>query len=67
MERQPKVGDWVFSLFHEAEGLLVGFMDLPDDWGCTCKVLLVGRDTPSPAHLHSLRIIRRAEVDNENL
>ena len=67
MKKQPKVGDWVFSLYHEAEGLLVGFMDLPDDWGCTCRVLLVGRDTPNPAHLHSLRVIRRAEVNNEKV
>ena len=65
MRKLAKAGDWVYSLFHEQEGLLVGFRDRPDDWGCTCRVLLVGRDTPSPAHIHSLRVIRRAEVENE--
>lgn len=65
MKRLAKVGDWVYSLFHEKEGVVVEVRDVPDQWDCESKVLLVGRDTPNPAHIHSLRVIRRAEVNNE--
>ena len=67
MERQPKVGDWVFSLIDEEEGVVVDLWDRPDCWGFSCTVLLMGRDTPSLAHVSALQVIRRAEVDNENL
>lgn len=61
-----KVGDWVYSLFHEKEGVVVEVRDVPDQWDCESKVLLVGRDTPNPAQIHSLRVIRRAEDEKTN-
>ena len=65
MRKLAKVGDWVYSLFHDAYGVVVEVRDVPDRWGCESTVLLVGRDTPNPAQIHSLRVIRRAEVNNE--
>ena len=67
MRRPAEVGDWVYSIFHEKEGVVVEVRETRDQWHCESKVLLVGRDTPSPAQIHSLRVIRRAEVENEKV